>query len=301
MADLKISQLTGATTPLAGSEVLPVVQSGATKKVSVANLTSGRTVSASGLDVLTGKSSSSVTNDVKIQRSSSASSILQAPNIYFEDTTVPQYTVVIQAAVGNFEIWSYGTGSWVKKLTVDGAGNTLPGTDNTQVLGFTNNRWSTVYAGTGTINTSDAREKTSVSKMTPLEIKAASQLAKEIGTFSFLDAVATKNDAARTHIGMTVQKAIEILQSNGLDPMKYAFICYDKWDDEFQDLPAVDAKEAVFDEDNNVIEPAIEARPAMRIQTQTAGDHYGFRTDQLLMFIARGFEERLSALESIGS
>ena len=42
MADLKISQLTGATTPLAGTEVLPVVQGGSTKKVSVANLTAGR-------------------------------------------------------------------------------------------------------------------------------------------------------------------------------------------------------------------------------------------------------------------
>ena len=44
MADLKISQLTGATTPLAGTEVVPVVQSGTTKKVSVANLTAGRVV-----------------------------------------------------------------------------------------------------------------------------------------------------------------------------------------------------------------------------------------------------------------
>jgi hypothetical protein len=33
MADAKISQLTGATTPLDGTEVLPIVQSGATKKV----------------------------------------------------------------------------------------------------------------------------------------------------------------------------------------------------------------------------------------------------------------------------
>jgi hypothetical protein len=45
MADLKISQLTASTTPLAGTEVLPIVQSGTTKQVSVANLTAGRTVS----------------------------------------------------------------------------------------------------------------------------------------------------------------------------------------------------------------------------------------------------------------
>jgi hypothetical protein len=49
MADKKISALTAATTPLAGTEVLPVVQSGATVKVAVSNLTAGRDVSASTL------------------------------------------------------------------------------------------------------------------------------------------------------------------------------------------------------------------------------------------------------------
>lgn len=46
MADKKISQLTAATTPLAGTEVLPIVQSSTTKQVSVANLTAGRSISA---------------------------------------------------------------------------------------------------------------------------------------------------------------------------------------------------------------------------------------------------------------
>jgi hypothetical protein len=51
MADKKISQLTGATTPLAGTEVLPIVQSGSTVKVAVSDLTAGRTVSAGQLNV----------------------------------------------------------------------------------------------------------------------------------------------------------------------------------------------------------------------------------------------------------
>jgi hypothetical protein len=54
MADLKISQLTASTTPLAGTEVLPIVQSSTTKQVSVANLTAGRAVSASSLTASTG-------------------------------------------------------------------------------------------------------------------------------------------------------------------------------------------------------------------------------------------------------
>ena len=51
MADVKISALPASTTPLAGTEVLPVVQSNVTVQVSVADLTAGRAVSASSLNV----------------------------------------------------------------------------------------------------------------------------------------------------------------------------------------------------------------------------------------------------------
>jgi len=48
MADKKISALTAAATPLAGTEVLPIVQSGATVKVSADNLWAGRVVTSDG-------------------------------------------------------------------------------------------------------------------------------------------------------------------------------------------------------------------------------------------------------------
>ena len=54
MADTKISALTAATTPLAGTEVLPIVQSGVTKKVSVDNLTTGKAVSGTQFTASTG-------------------------------------------------------------------------------------------------------------------------------------------------------------------------------------------------------------------------------------------------------
>jgi hypothetical protein len=44
MADKKISALTASSTPLAGTEVLPIVQSGSTVKVAVSDLTAGRAV-----------------------------------------------------------------------------------------------------------------------------------------------------------------------------------------------------------------------------------------------------------------
>lgn len=49
MADKKISQLSASTTPLAGTEELPIVQSGVTKRVSVNSLTLGKPVSVAGL------------------------------------------------------------------------------------------------------------------------------------------------------------------------------------------------------------------------------------------------------------
>jgi hypothetical protein len=49
MSNTKISALTSAITPLAGTETLPIVQSSTTKQVSVANLTVGRTQTSNGV------------------------------------------------------------------------------------------------------------------------------------------------------------------------------------------------------------------------------------------------------------
>ena len=51
MANTKISALTAATTPVAGTEVLPIVQSSTTVNVSIANLTAGRAVATGALTV----------------------------------------------------------------------------------------------------------------------------------------------------------------------------------------------------------------------------------------------------------
>jgi hypothetical protein len=61
MADLKISALTGATTPLAGTEVLPIVQSSTTVKVAVDDLTvkNIRSNATTGILQVTGPASAS--------------------------------------------------------------------------------------------------------------------------------------------------------------------------------------------------------------------------------------------------
>lgn len=51
MADVKISALPPASTPLDGTELVPIVQGGITEQVTVANMTAGRTVAAATVNV----------------------------------------------------------------------------------------------------------------------------------------------------------------------------------------------------------------------------------------------------------
>ena len=186
--------------------------------------------------------------------------------------TTPTSAVALNAtldAAGTGGTWALSTrtaGALTEKLSGDSSGNTRPGADNTYSAGTSGRRWSVVYAGTGTINTSDAREKTAVRAFSAGELNAAKALAAEVGFFKFLSAIVEKGEAgARWHAGMTVQRAIEIMEAHSLDPFAYGFICFDEWE-ESEDGPA--------------------------------GDRYSFRPDEMLLFIARGFEARLAALES---
>jgi hypothetical protein len=164
------------------------------------------------------------------------------------------------------------------RLAIQPDGPVRPGSDNVQSLGAASFRWSVVYAGTGTINTSDAREKMIRGPLTVAELAAASELASAGVIYQWNDAVELKGDAARWHFGPTVQAVISVMEKHNLDPFRYAFICYDEWDE----LPEI------LDEDGGITQ-----------EYRQAGNRYSLRPDQLLMFIARGQEERLRKLEAL--
>lgn len=147
--------------------------------------------------------------------------------------------------------------------------------------------------------------------LTPAELECAKALSKEIGAYRFKAAIQEKGDHARMHIGMTVQRAIAIMEQYGLAPMAYGFICHDAWEAREEILDAEIERRPVLDENGDqvwvlipngedlirlpVIEE-IEIQPE-RALVHPPGDLYGFRTDELLLFLAVGFEARLSALE----
>ena len=193
-----------------------------------------------------------------------------------------------------------GTTTLLPRLSVDRTGNGAvgPGADNTQDLGEASLRWAVVRAGTGAINTSDAREKTEMVPLTANELAAAADLARAPGTYQWLAAVQAKGADARHHVGLTVQQAIAIMQSHGLDPFRYGFICYDQWSETPEVVETWEAQPEARDVDGNFIQPAIEAGSRVTQAYMAAGDRYSFRHDELLLFITRGFAARLDAWEA---
>ncbi len=107
-------------------------------------------------------------------------------------------------------------------------GTFQPGADNTQNLGAAGARWATVFAGTGTINTSDQSEKTALRKLSKKELAAARELAGSIGVYQWLASVAEKGeDGARLHVGLIAQDVEKIMAKHGLDGWRYGFLCRD--------------------------------------------------------------------------
>jgi len=172
---------------------------------------------------------------------------------------------------GRAETGLSGDDDWRLKVSPDGVawttvlrapasgGALLPGGDGAQALGSAALRWANLYATTGAIQTSDAREKTEVAPLSGAEIAAGAALAGEIGAFRFLDAVAAKGGAARLHVGLTVQRAIAAFEAHGLDPFAYGLVCRDAFE---------------------------------------SGERLAFRPDELLLLIARALAARADALEA---
>jgi hypothetical protein len=101
--------------------------------------------------------------------------------------------------------------------------------DGTANLGAGSNRWNTVYATNGTINTSDANEKQQIANLTAAELAVAKSLKGLIKTFKFNDAVTEKGGNARIHVGVIAQDVQAAFMAQGLDPNNYGVFCSDTW------------------------------------------------------------------------
>lgn len=188
-----------------------------------------------------------------------------------------------------------GVGRW----RVESSGTLIPITDNTQSFGRAAYRPSVIYAGTGSINTSNEKYKVredilEAEKAAALEIKA------DIWKFKFKDAIEQKSKEgkdARYHFGVGAQSVGEILRKHGLNPDDYAFYCYDKWEAEYEPIigkrtvtsevkvTKTDAITGFPIEVTELVEKEEEYDTGEKVCTLEAGENYGIRYEELLCFI----------------
>ncbi|NSX14959.1 tail fiber domain-containing protein [Cupriavidus taiwanensis] len=188
-----------------------------------------------------------------------------------------KYADLVATSLGDMVIKNNGANSFVAKAQ----GAFHPALDNAvaQTIGRASERWSTVYAGTGTINTSDEREKQDI---LPIDDAALDAWA-DVGfvQYRWRDSVAVKGEAARAHIGVIAQRVYEAFAARGLDAFGYGLLCYDEWADEF---------EPVLDEDGY--------ETGERRLVVAAGNRWGIRADQCLFMEAALMRRTLQRLQA---
>ncbi|HGV0444252.1 TPA: tail fiber domain-containing protein [Escherichia coli] len=177
-----------------------------------------------------------------------------------------------------FATTAQGSTTRTDRWAITSDGTLSPAQDNTYAIGSAVSRATSIFATNGAIQTSDSRLKTDVRKMSDAELSAAKDIAREFGLFQWIERVKTEGESARWHTGITAQRVISIMESHGLNPMAYGFVCYDSWEE--QEVVSID--------------PDNQSRTITKIE---AGDRYSLRYEELSIFIARGLEQRISELE----
>ena len=185
-------------------------------------------------------------------------------------------------SAGQLALVDHNTGT--NKISFTSGGDTAligalrPVGDNSDNLGGGGNRWAQVFAGTGTINTSDEREKAFAPEPDAAVLRAIARV--DFRQFKFNDAIARKSEAeARWHFGVGAQQLKAAFEAEGLDPFAYGVLCYDEWDEEWVDHPAVYRDSAVLGTDGQPVKVLETA--ARREKTRDAGNRYGVRYDEL--------------------
>ena len=160
MADKKISALTGASTPLAGTEVLPIVQSGNTVKATVANIV-GAGTSPGSFTNITGSANAIISVTDNTNAALRITQLGTGNALLVEDTTNPDASPFVIDASGRVIVGGTtpitGSSSFVPPLQVStgdtnssGVGvNSFSGGSGSGYLHFNRSKSSTV--GTNTV------------------------------------------------------------------------------------------------------------------------------------------------------
>ena len=130
-------------------------------------------------------------------------------------------------------------GSGDVTLSFSAAGDTIvpAGTDGATRsgaidLGNSANRWDTVFATVGTINTSDRTEKQDIEELNDAERRVAVACKGLLRKYRLKSAIAKKGEDARIHFGIIAQDLQDAFAAEGLDAGRYGMFIHSTWTDE---------------------------------------------------------------------
>ena len=151
--------------------------------------------------------------------------------------------------------------------------------DGAMNLGDASTRWSTIYATGGSINTSDRNFKQDIEDLSDAEKSVAVALKGLIKKYRFKDAVASKGDDARIHVGVIAQDVEQAFIDAGLDGFRYGILCKDT-------VYKVMVNGSVIGTQthNKFIEEGQDGEP-LEGATLEVEDRYAVRYDELLAFV----------------
>lgn len=226
-------------------------------------------------------------------------------DIYVEKGNPNTFYRALQSASSHHLFFCKNASGTLSSVLSVGTVAVCPGTNGTIANGWSDRRWSQVYASTGTIETSDERLKEDIRPIDESVFKAWGKV--EFRQFLFKDAVAEKGSAARIHIGLIAQQVVAAFASEGLDAMRYGIVCYDKWDaqEAVTERFKVVTKEETHNEDGSVKEPEeFHYEERVLIPAKEAGDCYSIRYEEALAlecayqrWLGERRDARISALE----
>lgn len=112
--------------------------------------------------------------------------------------------------------------------------------DDTMNCGTASNRIKQYYGVSGTINTSDQREKTAPIIISDEILDAWGDV--KVIAFQWLESLRVKGeDTARTHYGVMAQQIRDSFLNHGIDGTQFGLLCYDEWEDTIEDGKVIPA------------------------------------------------------------
>ena len=144
-----------------------------------------------------------------------------------------------------------------------------PAEDNATYLGYSTARWSTIYAATSTINTSDSRLKNTITDIDDSLLDAWGNI--EPKQYKFNDATEKKGEKARYHTGYLAQDIQAECEKQGVNASGYGLFCYDEWEEQEEVSEEVETeKDGKIVKEKRVIQPKREKGNAYALRYEEA-------------------------------